>query len=143
MSARTKARKRAVDLLYGADLRQISLNDAIAMEAERAAAQPDREASWSYARDIVVGITEHGDEIDELIETYSQGWTIDRMPTLDRALVRIGIWEIMFNDKVPDSVAISEAVKLASELSTEDSAGFVNGLLGRITQIRPQQGSDS
>lgn len=137
MSARTKARKRAVDLLYGADLRQISLNDAIAMEVGRAAAQPDREASWRYAHEIVVGITEHGDEIDELIETYAQGWSIDRMPTLDRAIVRIGIWEIMFNEQVPDSVAVSEAVKLASELSTEDSAGFVNGLLGRITQLRP------
>lgn len=137
MSARSKARKRAVDLLYGADLREISLNDAIALEAKRAGAQPDREASWAYAREIVVGITEHGDEIDELIETYAQGWSIDRMPTLDRAIIRIGIWEIMFNDEVPDSVAVSEAVKLASELSTEDSAGFVNGLLGRITQLRP------
>lgn len=136
MSARSKARKRAIDLLYGADLREISLNDAIAMEAQRAEAQPDREASWNYAREIVVGITEHGDEIDELIETYAQGWTIDRMPTLDRAIVRIGIWEIMFNEQVPDSVAVSESVRLASELSTEDSAGFVNGLLGRITQLR-------
>jgi N utilization substance protein B len=136
VSARTKARKRAIDLLYGTDVREISLNAAIAMEAERASNQPDRQASWNYAREIVVGITEHGDEIDELIETYSQGWTIERMPTLDRAIVRIGIWEIMFNEDVPDSVAISEAVRLASELSTEDSAGFVNGLLGRIGQIR-------
>ena len=137
MSARTKARKRAVDLLYGADLREISLNEAIATESARADAQPAREASWRYAREIVVGITEHGDEIDELIETYAQGWTIDRMPTLDRAIVRIGIWEIMFNEEVPDSVAVSEAVKMASELSTDDSAGFVNGLLGRIAQLRP------
>jgi N utilization substance protein B len=136
VSARTKARKRALDLLYGADVRQISLNSAIAMESERAQAQPDRQASWRYALEIVTGITEHGDEIDELIETYSQGWPIDRMPVLDRALVRIGIWEIMFNDAVPDSVAISEAVKLAGELSTEDSSGFVNGLLGRITQLK-------
>jgi N utilization substance protein B len=137
VSARTKARKRAVDLLYGADVREISLNEAIATESARAEAQPDREASWRYARDIVVGITEHGDEIDELIETYAQGWTIDRMPTLDRAIVRMGIWEIMFNDEVPVSVAVSEAVKLASDLSTDDSAGFVNGLLGRIAQLRP------
>lgn len=136
MSARTKARKRALDLLYGADVREISLNTAIAMESERAQAQPDRQASWRYALEIVTGITEHGDEIDELIETYSQGWPIDRMPVLDRALVRIGIWEIMFNDEVPDSVAISEAVKLAGKLSTEDSAGFVNGLLGRIAQLK-------
>ncbi|MCU1525121.1 MAG: transcription antitermination factor NusB [Microbacteriaceae bacterium] len=134
MSARTKARKRAIDLLYGADLREISLNAAIAMEAERALKEPSRSASWSYARTIVEGIAEHGDEIDELIETYAQGWTINRMPVLDRAIVRIGIWEVMFNDEIPDAVAISEAVEAAKELSTEDSAGFVNGLLGRIAQ---------
>ncbi len=134
MSARTKARKRAIDLLYGADMREISLNAAIAMEAKRAELQPDREASWAYARQIVEGIAEHGDEIDELIETYSQGWTIGRMPATDRAILRIGIWEILFNDSVPDSVAISEAVEAAGSLSTEDSAGFVNGLLGRIAQ---------
>jgi N utilization substance protein B len=134
LSARTKARKRAIDLLYGADMREISLNAAIAMEAERAAAQPDREASWAYAREIVEGIAEHGDEIDELIETYAQGWTIGRMPATDRAILRIGIWEILFNDGVPDSVAISEAVDAAKSLSTEDSGSFVNGLLGRIAQ---------
>jgi N utilization substance protein B len=139
VSARTKARKRAVDLLYGADLRGISLADAIAAESERADAQPARKASWLSAREAVVGVAEHRDEIDELIETYAQGWTIERMPTLDRAIIRLGIWEIMFNDQVPDSVAISEAVKLASELSTDDSSGFVNGLLGRISQLRPKQ----
>ena len=134
MSARSKARKRAIDLLYGADLREISLNAAIAMEADRALAEPARSASWQYAREIVEGIAEHGDEIDELIETYAQGWTINRMPVTDRAIVRIGIWELLFNDEVPDSVAISEAVESARSLSTEDSAGFVNGLLGKIAQ---------
>ena len=136
MGARTKARKRAIDLLYGADLREISLNAAIAMEAERAKSEPDRWNSWAYARTIVEGIGEHGDEIDELIETYSQGWTINRMPVTDRAILRIGIWELLFNDEIPDSVAISEAVEAAKSLSTEDSAGFVNGLLGRIAQTR-------
>jgi N utilization substance protein B len=134
MSARSKARKRAIDLLYGADLREISLNAAIAMEADRATGEPARSASWAYAREIVEGIAEHGDEIDELIETYAQGWTINRMPVTDRAIVRIGIWELLFNDDVPDSVAISEAVESARSLSTEDSAGFVNGLLGKIAQ---------
>jgi transcription antitermination protein NusB len=137
MSARSKARKRALDLLYGADLREISLNSALAMEAARAANEPAREASWSYARDIVTGIADHGDEIDELIATYSQGWSIERMPVLDRAILRIGIWEILFNDEIPTGVAISEAVEAAKSLSTEDSAGFVNGLLGRIAQTKP------
>ena len=78
------------------------------------------------------GVIDHRDEIDELIETYSQGWTLARMPTLDRGIIRIGIWELRHNDEIPDAVAISEAVELAQTLSTDDSASFVNGLLGRI-----------
>jgi N utilization substance protein B len=136
VSARTKARKRALDLLYGADLREISLNAALAAEAARDLAEPKRSSSWQYARQIVEGIAEHGDEIDELIETYAQGWTINRMPVIDRAIVRIGMWEILFNDEVPDGVAIAEAVEAAQTLSTADSAGFVNGLLGRIATTR-------
>jgi N utilization substance protein B len=136
MSARTKARKRALDLLYGADVREESINTALATEQARADADPKRGSSWPYAREIVVGITEHGDEIDELIETYAQGWTINRMPAVDRAIVRIGIWELLFNEDIPDGVAISEAVEAAAVLSTEDSAGFINGLLGRIAQTR-------
>ena len=136
MGARTKSRKRALDVLYGADVREESINTALADEQARNDADPKRANSWPYARDIVIGITEHGDEIDELIETYSQGWTIARMPAIDRALLRIGLWEILFNDEVPDSVAIAEAVESAKVHSTEDSAGFVNGLLGRIADSR-------
>ena len=136
MSARTKSRKRALDILYGADVRGESINAALATETARAIADPKRGSSWDYAREIVVGITEHGDEIDELIETYSQGWKIDRMPAVDRAIVRIGMWEILFNEDVPDAVAIAEAVESATVLSTEDSAGFVNGLLAAIAQTR-------
>jgi N utilization substance protein B len=136
VSARTKARKRALDLLYGADVREESINSALAAEQARADAEPQRASSWAYARDIVVGITEHGDEIDELIETYAQGWTLSRMPLVDRAIVRIGIWEILFNDDIPDAVAIAEAVAAATILSTEDSAGFVNGLLATVAGAR-------
>jgi N utilization substance protein B len=136
VSARTKARKRALDLLYGADVRGESINGALTAEQARADADPKRASSWGYARDIVVGITEHGDEIDELIETYSQGWTLARMPTVDRAIVRIGLWEILFNESIPDGVAIAEAVEAAGLLSTEDSAGFINGLLARVAQTR-------
>ena len=136
MGARSKARKRALDLLYGADVRGESINAALATEQARADNDPKRASSWGYARDIVVGITEHGDEIDELIETYAQGWTISRMPAVDRAIVRIGMWEILYNEDVPDGVAISEAVESATVLSTEDSAGFINGLLGKIAQTR-------
>ena len=136
MGARSKARKRALDVLYGADVREESINASLAAEAERAAGNPQRESSWTYAREIVEGVAEHGDEIDELIETYSQGWTISRMPAVDRAILRIGIWELLHNDAVPDNVAIAEAVESATVLSTEDSAGFINGLLGRIAQTR-------
>jgi len=136
VGARTKSRKRALDILYGADVREESINTALSTEQARNDADPKRASSWGYARDIVTGITEHGDEIDELIETYSQDWTIARMPAIDRALLRIGLWEILYNDEVPDGVAISEAVESARIHSTEDSAGFVNGLLGRIAASR-------
>ncbi len=136
MGARTKARKRALDVLYGADVRGDSINQVLAAEQSRAEQEPERSGSWEYARQIVVGITEHGDEIDELIETYSQGWSLSRMPVIDRALLRIGIWEILYNDAVPDSVAIAEAVESARVHSTDDSASFVNGLLGRVADSR-------
>lgn len=132
MSARTKARKRALDILYVADIRQISIDDALVQETQRAMAEPERSTSWGYARDIVQGVIENRPEIDELIETYSQGWSLQRMPTIDRAILRIGIWELMHNDEIPSPVAISEAVELAQSLSTDDSGSFVNGLLGRI-----------
>ncbi|MBC7592233.1 MAG: transcription antitermination factor NusB [Salinibacterium sp.] len=136
MGARTKSRKRALDVLYGADVREESINTILAAEQARADSDTKRSSSWPYARDIVIGITEHGDEIDELIETYAQDWTLARMPAIDRALLRMGVWEILFNADVPDSVAISEAVESARLHSTDDSAGFVNGLLGRIAASR-------
>jgi len=136
VGARSKSRKRALDILYGADVREESINTVLAAEQARNDADPKRGNSWPYARDIVIGITEHGDEIDELIETYAQGWTIARMPAVDRALLRIGLWEILYNDEVPDAVAIAEAVESARVHSTDDSAGFVNGLLARIADSR-------
>ncbi len=133
MSARSKARKRAIDILYSADLRGISIQESLAAEAERAASEPARESSWLYAREIVDGVVDHREEIDELIETYSQGWPLSRMPLVDRAIIRIGTWETLYNVEIPTAVAISEAVAQASVLSTEDSANFVNGLLGKIS----------
>jgi N utilization substance protein B len=132
VSARTKARKRALDILYVADIRQISIDDALVAETQRAIDEPERNSSWGYAREIVQGVIENRPEIDELIETYSQGWSLSRMPTIDRAILRIGIWELTRNPEIPDAVAISEAVELAQSLSTDDSASFVNGLLARI-----------
>jgi N utilization substance protein B len=137
VSARTKARKRALDILYVADIRQISIDDALVAETQRAMNEPERTSSWGYARDIVQGVIENRPEIDELIETYSQGWSLQRMPTIDRAILRIGIWELTRNPEIPRPVAISEAVELAQSLSTDDSASFVNGLLARIASTIP------
>ena len=132
MGARTKARKRAIDILFSADVRGIPFERALAAEAERAAQEPAREASWLYAREIVDGVIDHADEIDELIQTYAQGWTLERMPAVDRAILRMAAWELLYNPAIPDGVAISEAVEQATSLSTDDSAKFVNGLLAKI-----------
>ena len=134
MSARTKSRKRALDILYGADLRGLALHVLLDEEAGRADAAPQRESSWSYARQIVEGVEDHQSEIDAAIVAHAQGWTLDRMPALDRAIARLGTWEILYNDQVPDAVAIAEAVESAQLLSTDESAGFVNGLLGAIAR---------
>ncbi len=134
MSARTKARKRALDILYGADVRGVAIPELLAEEAARAAARPERASSWDYARDIVEGVVEHLDEIDQSIVDHAQGWRLDRMPAVDRALARIGVWEIRYRDDIPDGVAIAEAVEAARELSTDESAGFLNGLLGAVAK---------
>jgi N utilization substance protein B len=136
LSARTKARKRAVDAVFAADLRKISPLQLLNEVADLAADRQNQDAIFGYARDIVEGIIEHHDEIDDLLETYSQGWTLDRMPNLDRAILRCAVWEILHNDEVPDAVAINEAVDLAKELSTDDSGSFVNGLLSRIAATK-------
>ena len=134
MSARTKARKRALDILFSADVRGDELSVTLAAAAARATNEPSREASWLYAREIVDGIIDNRDEIDEQITTHSRDWRLERMPAVDRALLRIGTWEIVFNDEVPTAVAIDEAVELAKELSTEDSGAFVHGVLARIAR---------
>jgi len=136
VSARTKARKRALDLLYAAEMRGMPVEQLLVVEAEKAAGEPERQASWLYAREIVDGIVDHRAEIDELITTHSRGWTLERMPAIDRALLRIGVWEIVYNDEVPDAVAIAEAVEAATVLSTDDSAGFVNGLLAAVAHAQ-------
>ena len=140
MSARRKARKRALDILYQGDLREIPFSEIIETEALRAAAEPEREASWMYAREVVDGVADHATEIDELIETFAVDWSLARMPAVDRSLLRLACWEILFNDSIDAPVAISEAVELAQEYSTEESARFINGVLGRVADYK--QSSD-
>jgi N utilization substance protein B len=134
LSARTKARKRALDILFQADVRGESVGAILAAEAKRAAGEPAREASWLYAREIVDGVIDNREAIDEQITTFAKDWSLARMPAVDRAVLRIGVWEILYNDEVPAAVAIDEAVELAKELSTDDSGSFVHGVLARIAR---------
>ena len=134
MAARTKARKRALDLLFEAEQRGV---DAADLLRERLAA-PVTEAPLSeFTADLVMGVVEHWGQVDELISTYSQGWTLSRMPAVDRAILRLGAYEVLFSTDVPEPVAISEWVGLATELSTDDSPRFVNGLLARLAEVKP------
>lgn len=134
MAARSKARKRALDVLFEADQRG---RDVTELLAERVLVPGTQSALPQYAVDLVEGVVAKLDRIDELIASYSHGWTIERMPAVDRAVLRIGAWEVLYNDDVPDAVAVDEAVELARALSTDDSPTFVNGLLGRLVELKP------
>ena len=134
MSARSKARKRALDILFQSDVRGDDFAVTLAAEAKRAASEPAREASWLYAREIVDGVIDNRDAIDEQITTFAKDWPLARMPAVDRAVLRIGVWELLYNDEVPAAVAIDEAVELAKEFSTDESGPFVHGVLGRIAR---------
>ncbi|MEV4688293.1 transcription antitermination factor NusB [Microbacterium sp. LWH3-1.2] len=134
MSARTKARKRALDILFQADVRGDEPATVLAAEAKRAASEPARQASWLYAREIVDGVIDNQDAIDEQITTFAKDWTLARMPAVDRAVLRIGAWEILYNDEVPTAVAIDEAVELVKEFSSDESGPFVHGVLARIAR---------
>ena len=137
MSSRSKARKRALDILFGADVRDQPIAAMLDEEAGRAAAQPQRESSWPYAREIVEGVESNLTAIDAAIDRARAGLDAraDAGPR-PRDRPHSATWEILFNDEVPDGVAIAEAVESATVLSTEDSAGFLNGLLGGIARAR-------
>jgi N utilization substance protein B len=130
--ARSKARKRALDILFEAELRGLPVLDLL---AERITlGSPPVSA---YAADLVRGVAVHSERIDELISKYAEGWTLDRMPAVDRNVLRIGIYELLWAPDVPDGVAISEAVQLARDLSTDASPAFINGILARLLDLKP------
>jgi len=131
VSARRKARKRALDFLYEADIRK---NSALELYSGR---QADELSEGEYVGDLLKGVSQHASKIDELIITYAQGWDLDRMPSIDRNLLRIALFEILWTDSLDDKIAVSEAVALAKELSTDESAGYINGVLGRIIALKP------
>jgi transcription antitermination protein NusB len=132
MAARSKARKRALDVLFESEVRDEPVLDLL---AERTAAA-DPPVS-DYAAELVRGVHEHAGQIDMLLAAHAKGWTLDRMPAVDRNILRIGVYELLWAADVPDGVAISEAVVLAGELSTDDSSSFVNGLLARLLELKP------
>ena len=133
MAARSKARSRALDILFEADQRGVNaqtlLDDRLHSVDSRAGNNP-------YTAELVRGVIARWSDIDAALTDYSQGWTLDRMPAVDRAILRLGAWEVLWNDEIPDPVAISEAVALATELSTDESPTFVNGLLGRLAEVK-------
>jgi N utilization substance protein B len=132
MSARSKARKRALDVLFESELRG---SPTLELLAERITLGSPPVPP--YAADLVRGVTVHLARIDELLSEYAQGWTLERMPAVDRNVLRIGVYELLWAPDVPDNVAISEAVLLAQDLSTDASPAFVNGLLARIAELKP------
>ena len=132
MSARSKARKRALDVLFESEQRSVPALDTLA--GRLAVADPP---VGVHTVELVEGVVANAERIDELLSTYAQDWSLDRMPAVDRAILRLATFELLWRDDVPDAVVIDEAVNLARSLSTDDSPGFVNGLLGRLVDLKP------
>jgi N utilization substance protein B len=130
MSARRKARKRALDILFEADLRKVK---PLSILIDRPA---DQLSAGDYVEVLINGVSAHREKIDELIHTYAEGWDMDRMPAIDRNLLRIALFEILWQPELNDQIAVSEAVDIAQELSTKDSAGYINGILGRVITLK-------
>ena len=127
MPARTKARKRALDILFASELRREDPVEAL----DRAVAEGEGPTN-PYTGDLVRGVQDHRERIDELLSQYSTGWSLERMPAVDRNVLRIGLYELLWSEDVPDPVAVSEAMALVRELSTDESPQFVNGVLGSL-----------
>jgi transcription antitermination protein NusB len=138
VAARSKARKRALDILFEAELRGLPVLELLA-ERQSLGEQPVP----AYAADLVRGVAAHRAEIDALISQNAVDWTLDRMPAVDRNVLRLGVYELLWADGVPDGVAISEAVLLAQDLSTDASPAFVNGLLARIKNLKPTRAPEA
>lgn len=135
MSARSKARKQTLDLLYEADIRGASAADLLALR-DVVEEGPDARPIREFTKTLIAGITENKRKIDELIATYAQGWDMDRLPAVDRNILRLGIYEIVWSADLDDGIAIDEALTLAKELSTDESAGYIHGVLGRVSSIK-------
>lgn len=136
MSARSKARKQTLDLLYEADIRGTSLLELLEQRLEKADDGSDSRPIREFTRELVQGVSMHRRKIDELIATYAQGWDMDRLPAVDRNILRLGIYELVWTPELAEGIVINEALNLAKELSTDESAGYIHGVLGKISEIR-------
>jgi len=132
MAARSKARKRALDILFECDTRDLMPTELL----DERVAMADPPVN-QHTVVLVRGVAENIARIDDLLSTYAQGWTLDRMATVDRNALRLGVYEVLYLDDVPDAVAVSEAMNLVRDLSTDDSPAFVNGVLGNIVRNKP------
>ncbi|TDC79342.1 transcription antitermination factor NusB [Streptomyces hainanensis] len=137
MSARSKARQRALQILFEADQRGVPPLDVLASWVELAKTDDRQPPVSAYTRELVEGYAARAERIDELLAQYSVGWTLDRMPGVDRNILRLATFELIWQDGTPDGVVLDEAVQLAREFSTDDSPPFVNGLLGRLKDLKP------
>jgi len=134
VSARSKARKRAVDVLYESDLRGTDPGQTLA--DRRALGDPP---VHEYTAELVEGVQAHRARVDEILAEYAEGWSVARMPDVDRAVLRLGVYELLWRDDVPPAVVIDEAVELAKTLSTDESPRFVNGVLARVLRDQPDR----
>lgn len=132
MAKRSKARRRALEILFESEQRGADPEEVLRLRQEKAELVVNE-----YVHQIITGVRAEQERIDELLSTYARGWTLQRMPRVDLIALRIGAWELLHNDEVPDAVAVAEAVDLVKELSTDESPGFVNGLLGRLQKLKP------
>nr|WP_255316560.1 transcription antitermination factor NusB [Nesterenkonia sp. Act20] len=132
VAKRSKARRRALEILFEAEQRELDPLEVLRVRRERADLIVNE-----YVVELIDGVKSEQEKIDEILATYARGWTLERMPRVDLMALRIGAWELLCNNDIPDNVAVSEAVALVHDLSTDDSPSFVNGLLGRIQQLKP------
>ena len=136
MSARSKARKRALDALFASDLTGEGALETLKRTESESRERESQTAIFDYAETLVSGYIANRDRIDSRLQGLAEGWTLERMPNVDRAILRIAAWELLYNEEIPSEVAIAEAVSLASELSTDESPKFINGILARLAKDR-------
>jgi len=138
VKGRHQARKRAVDLLFEAEARGLSPVEIVEVRTALTEAKQDVAPLNPYTETVARGVSEHAAHIDDLISSHLQGWTLDRLPAVDRAILRVAVWELLHAEDVPEPVAVDEAVQLAKELSTDESPSFINGVLGQVMLVAPQ-----